>query len=58
MTEWILLVNVLMSCGLVLVVWYLWNLCTALSVVLTYNVFFLQSKYEDYGTKEFKEMEE
>lgn len=58
MTEWMLLVNVLMSCGLVFVVWYLWNLCTALSMVLTCNVFFLKDKHEDYGIKEFKEMEE
>jgi hypothetical protein len=39
-----------MVCG------YLWRLFTSLSVVCMYNALYLSYQFEDYGEKQFMEM--
>jgi len=56
MTEVILLINVLISFGLVMVCGYLWRLFTPLSAVCIYNALYLSYQFEDYGEKQFTEM--
>ena len=54
----LLVTNLIVALLLVLVVGYMWNLMNSLSVVATYITPYLNDKYEDFGSKQFKEMEE
>ena len=58
LTPILLVANLIIALLLVLVVGYMWNLMNSLSVVATYITLYLNDKYEDFGKKHFKEMDE
>lgn len=58
LTPILLVANLIVALLLVLVVGYMWNLRNSLSVIATYITLYLNDKYEDFGSKHFKEMEE
>ena len=58
LTPILLVANLIVALLLVLVVGYMWNLMTSVSVVIAYITLYLNDKYEDFGKKQFKEMDE
>lgn len=58
LTPILLVANLIVALLLVLVVGYMWNLRNSLSVIATYITLYLNDKYEDFGKKQFKEMDE
>lgn len=58
LTPILLVTNLIVALLLVLVVGYMWNLMNSLSVVATYITLYLNDKYEYFGSKQFKGMEE
>ena len=58
LTPILLVANLVVALALVAVVGYLWNLMTSVSVVITYITLYLNDKYEDFGKKQFKVIDE
>lgn len=58
LTPILLVANLVIALILVMVVGYIWKLMSSVSVVLTYITLYLNDMFEDFGNKQFKEMED
>ena len=58
LTPVLLVANLVLALILVMVVGYIWKLMGSTSVVLTYITLYLNDRFEDFGNKQFKEMED
>lgn len=58
LTSILLVANLVVALALVVVVQYLWSLLKSASLVIAYIAYYLNDKYEDFGKKQFKEMDE
>jgi len=58
LTQILLVANLVIALLLVMVVGYIWRLMSSTSVVLSYITLYLNDKYEDFGNKQFKGLED
>ena len=58
LTPVLLVANLVIALILVMVVGYIWKLMGSTSVVLAYITLYLNDRFEDFGKKQFKEMED
>jgi len=58
MVDFLLVANLVIALLLVMVVGYIWRLMSSTSVVLSYITLYLNDKYEDFGKKQFRGLED
>jgi len=58
MVDFLLIANLAIALLLVMEVGYIWRLMSSMSVILTYITLYLNERFEDFGKKQFKEMED
>ena len=58
LTPILLVANLVIALLLVVVVSYIWKLMSSVSVVLSYITLYLNDRFEDFGKKQFKELDD
>jgi len=58
LTQILLVANLVVALLLVMVVGYIWRWVSSMSVILTYTTLYLNERFEDFGSKQFKGVED